>query len=252
MTEKEESFFKKRMTELMDTAYQRDIPTHSRFLNADEQAVLQTMHLSAPGIRMIPTGGFEGAERRIVCFVPSWMEELPEDLFAYLHVSPCAPKFAEALTHRDYLGALMGLGIRREMTGDISVDGNSAHLIVLPEVAELILEEYTEVKHTAVRTERENAEDFRMTVHTEPKEINTASLRVDGMLSAVWNLSRSAAKELLSGGMVSVNSALTYDGSKILKPGEILSVRGKGRFRFLGGTHPTRSGRMYVQIEVYH
>ena len=251
MTDKEQSFFKKRISELMDIAYRRSIPTHSRFLNADEQAVLQTMHLSAPGILVVPTGGFEGAERRIVCFVPSWMEELPEDLFTFLRVSPRAPKFAEPLSHRDYLGALMGLGIRREMTGDISVDGNCAHIVVLPEIAEVILREYTEVRHTAVRVERESAEDFRLTVHTERREINTASLRVDGMISAVWKLSRSNAHNLLAEGKVFVNSAAAEGGSRILKPGEILSVREKGRFRLLGEARPTRSGRMYVLIEVY-
>ena len=251
MTDKEESFFRKRIEELERTSFLKNIETHSLFLNAEEQTILRTMHFSAGTGKVVRAGGFEDAERRIVCFLPDYMDEIPEDLFAFLCISPVSPKFAEQLSHRDFLGALMSLGIRREMIGDISVTENSAHVVVLRPVAETIAEGLTSVRHTTVQVTEEKAEDLKLTVRTEERSVNTASFRVDAMLASVFNVSRTAAKELLRTGRVFLNSAAEDDGSSLMKPGDILTVRGRGRFRLLPDTHPTKKGRMYVKVEVF-
>ena len=249
MTEKEALFFRKRMRELCDSCFQRDIPVHSRFLNAEEQAVLQSMHLGGGGVQVVLTGGFEDAERRIACFLPEYLSEPPEDLLCCLRISPAAPKFAESLSHRDYLGALMNLGMEREMLGDLAVDPEGAWLVMLPELADTVLEGLSQVRRTAVRVRREELSSLRQVRRTETDSVNTASLRVDALLSAVFGVSRGTAKELVQAGKVFLNSAELTDSSRLLKEGEILSVRGKGRFRFLGESRSTRKGRMFVDIE---
>ena len=251
MTDKEESFFRKRITELRDTCFQRNIPTHSVFLNADEQAILRTMRLSAGGVRMVTAGGLDDAERRVVFFLPAYLEEIPDDVLCYLKIAPAAPKFADALTHRDFLGALMSLGIRREMLGDICIADNAAHLTALSSVEETICRELTGVKHTTVTVTPERLEDVVPVRHTEERSVNAASLRIDSLISAVWGVSRSASKELLMQGKVAVNSAIVTDGADTLSPGDILSLRGKGRFRLLPGQHETRKGRLSLRVEVW-
>ena len=146
MTDKEESFFRKRITELRDICFQRNI----------------TMRLSAGGVRMVTAGGLDDAERRVVFFLPAYLEEIPDDVLCYLKIAPAAPKFADALTHRDFLGALMSLGIRREMLGDICIDGSTAHLIALSSVADTICRELTSVKHTSVSVTPEGPEDLSL------------------------------------------------------------------------------------------
>ena len=251
MTDKEESFFRKRITELRDTCFQRNIPTHSVFLNADEQAILRTMRLSAGGVRMVTAGGLDDAERRVVFFLPAYLEEIPDDVLCYLKIAPAAPKFADALTHRDFLGALMSLGIRREMLGDICIADNAAHLTALSSVEETICRELTGVKHTTVTVTPERLEDVVSVRHTEERSVNAASLRIDSLISAVWGVSRSASKELLMQGKVAVNSAIVTDGADTLSLGDILSLRGKGRFRLLPGQHETRKGRLSLRVEVW-
>lgn len=209
------------------------------------------MHLSAGGVQVASSGGFDDSERRIVCFLPSYMDKAPDEIFSFLEIAPSAPKFAEELSHRDFLGALMSLGVRREMIGDIVIADNTAYVVVLSEVADHVCNALSSVKHTTVSVKRTEKEALRCTVHTEMRDVNTASLRIDSMISAAWNLSRSVSKELLSSGKVFVNSALCYDGARTLREGEILSVRGKGRFRLLAGSRPTRSGRQYVSIEQF-
>ena len=251
MTDKEESFFRKRILDLEQSCYQKNIETHSLFLNAEEQTVLRTMHLSAGTGKVVSAGGFDDAERRIVCFLPDYMDEVPEDLFAFLRIAPVSPKFADTLSHRDFLGALMSLGIRREMVGDISIADNTAHVVVLRPVAAAVIENLTSVRHTTVLVSEERPEDLKMSVRTEERSVNTASFRIDAMIAAVYHVSRSQAGELLRTGRVFLNSAAQENGAAVMKPGDILTVRGSGRFRLLEESHITKKGRMFVRIEVF-
>ncbi|MBQ7536397.1 MAG: YlmH family RNA-binding protein [Stomatobaculum sp.] len=251
MTDKEEAFFRKRILDLEQSCYQKNIETHSLFLNAEEQTVLRTMHLSAGTGKVVSAGGFDDAERRIVCFLPDYIDEVPENIFAYLRIAPVSAKFADDLSHRDFLGALMSLGIRREMVGDISIADNTAHVVVLRPVAGTILENLTSVRHTSVLVSEERPEDLKLSVRTEERSVNTASFRIDAMIAAVYHVSRSTAAELLRGGRVFLNSAVQENGAVLMKPGDILTVRGKGRFRLLPDPHPTKKGRMYSKIEVF-
>ena len=249
MTDKEALYFRNRIRELQDSCFQRSIPTHSRFLNADEQAVLQGMHPGSSAVRAVLTGGFPDAERRIVCFLPEYLQKPPEDLLCCLKIAPVSLKFAEELTHRDYLGALMNLGIGRESMGDISVEEDCAYLVMLPALSETVIEGLTEVRRTRVTVTRIPMSEASLKRRTVLQSVNTASCRADAMLSAVFNISRSGAKELFKSGRVFVNACELLDSSRLLKPGDIMSVRGKGRFRFLGESRQTRKGRMYVDIE---
>ena len=168
-----------------------------------------------------------------------------------LSVRPVREKFADDLNHRDFLGALMNLGIKREMLGDICIDGSTAHLIALSSVADTICRELTSVKHTSVSVTPEGPEDLVSVRHTEERTVNAASLRIDSLISAVWGVSRSAARTLLAEGKVAVNSAVVTDGSDTVSPGDILSLRGKGRFRLLPEQHETRKGRLSLRVEVW-
>ena len=87
------------------------------------------------------TGGYEPAERKIVCFLPSYEEETMEPPIRILEVKPVSPRFAEALTHRDYLGALMNLGIERSMLGDIVINEDGCFIFCLDRMAEYISNE---------------------------------------------------------------------------------------------------------------
>lgn len=251
MTDKEESFFRKRITELADTCFQKSIPTHSWFLNADEQSVLESMHLSAAGARMVLDGGFDASERKAACFLPDYMDAVPEDLFSFLKIAPVQPKFADELTHRDFLGALMNLGMERKVFGDICVSDNCAHLVILSNAKETVLKELTSVKHTTVTVTEEPRESFASVLRTEILDVNCASLRADSLISSVWRFSRTRAKELFAAEKVFRNGASLTDGSAFLKPGDLVSVRGYGRFRLLPESRETKKGRLYVRVELF-
>ena len=146
-----------RIRDLARSAYMNDYITHTDFLSASEQAefhkALRKLGVSRPvdrveGVQYIFYGGFDEAERQTAVFLPSWLDaqtykaqegETPQ-VVTCLKVSPAAAKFADALTHRDYLGALMNLGITRGQIGDILIDreDSSAFVFVFKDMADFI------------------------------------------------------------------------------------------------------------------
>lgn len=154
MNERELQLFRNRLLDLSRQCEDRNVPTHSYFLTVEEQRFAAQCLPNVAGIRVISDGVFCDAERKVLFFLPSYLEEPPEDELICLELAPRAPKFAEPLGHRDFLGALMGLGIRREMLGDLTVTENKAQLVALPAVKALIERELTEVRHTRIEVRK--------------------------------------------------------------------------------------------------
>ena len=123
-----EEFLLKRIRELANISYQRDIVTFSDFLNLNEQNIINSRSASIPGVVMERFGGYESAERQMIAFHPDALAfpwEYPIDC---LKAEPIAAKFSQKLTHRDYLGALLNLGVDRSVVGDILIQENTAYI----------------------------------------------------------------------------------------------------------------------------
>ena len=248
MTE-EDRQLKNRFAELAAWAAQRGIWTYSAFLTPGEQALLRETRLDVP---FILEGGVPGAERRLAAFGD-------EESFGYgpaapivcLHIRPRAPKFAEALSHRDFLGALMSLGLGRETMGDLYVRENQAWLFCLDTVAGYIREQLAEVRRTAVEVLETAAPPPEALPTPEMRTVTAASERLDAVIAGVYHLSRSESQALLRQGKVFLDGRETEDGTRAVPPGTIVSVRGLGRFRYGGPCRETRRGRLCLQVEVY-
>ena len=244
----EEKYLASRLKELSDRAFNRGIWTFSDFLTLAEQSIV---YGSVKGDFML-YGGYEGAERNISVFgsedVCGYRCEMPVKI---VEISPVSKKFADTLTHRDFLGALMSLGVKREVLGDIVVRDNIGYVVCLESIADFLKESIVQVKHTTVHCEvLENMPDGAMPNPVE-KEILVSSERVDAVVSAVYNLSRSDSKELFDEKKVFINSKGAESASSVLKDGSIVSVRGKGRFKYNGVVRTTKKGKMSVSVEVY-
>lgn len=249
--DKEEQLFRKRMQELARTAYNRDVPVHTDFLNLNEQAVFQSISGSLPSIRYEITGGYEMAERKVVCFLPSYEEVLTEPPFKCLKIAPVNVKFAEELTHRDYLGAVMNLGIEREMTGDILINGQEACIFVMDIMADYVMDNLVQIRRTSVSVTLQ--EDLPGIPGPDFEEItgSLSSVRLDSVVALAGRLSRGKAAALIEGEKVALNGQITVSAAKPLKEGDILSVRGLGKFRYAGTGTETKKGRIMVTVWKY-
>ena len=236
----------KRFEELSSRAAQRYYTAFSDFLTMEEQSELLSLRLESP-FKLF--GGYEGAERCVAAFG----EDCENAVFpiSYIKIEPVAKKFADKLTHRDFLGSLMNLGIKRETLGDIIIKDNTGYLMCLDTVADFIANDLTRVKHTSVKCNAVSALPEGMQSEPQEQEEIVASLRIDVLTAAVYNLSRNAVKELFNQRKIFVNSTLCENFSFIPKEGDVISVRGKGRFKYGETLGKTKKGRLIVQLFVY-
>ena len=148
--EKDE-FFIKRIRELANLSYQRDIVTFSDFLNLNEQNIINDRKNQMPGVVMECFGGYEQAERQMVAFHPDALLFPWKYPIKCLKAEPLAAKFSEDLTHRDFLGAVLNLGIERAVIGDILVQKHTAWIFCHEKIADYIIENLTRVRHTTMK-----------------------------------------------------------------------------------------------------
>ena len=242
------SILKKRFKELNERSRNKGIYFYSDFLNLYEQTVL--FDELKYGYTLY--GGFSEAERKIAIFGS-------EDEFGYppqppvkiLKVSPLSQKFADDLTHRDFLGSLMGLGIKRETLGDIIISDNCGYIFCLENRAKFITDNLTSVRRTSVFCEEcENLPENALP-SPEEKLIIVSSLRLDALISAIYNISRSKSSSLIEGEKVFINGKLINSISKTIENDDTVSVRGYGRFKLTEILGDTRKGRLRIKCDVY-
>lgn len=242
------AFLRKRMDELSARADSHCCYTRSEFLTLAEQDVVSRMALA---VRPVLWGGYEGAERKIAVFGSTELcgYEAP-DFLACVKIAPANAKFADVLTHRDFLGSLMALGVKRELLGDILIADGCGYLFCLESMADYLARNLIQVKRTAVSCFPTRPPDVATDL-PEQTAVNVASERLDALIAAVFHLSRGLAQAYIAQEKVFLNSRLCLSPSADPKPGTIISVRGLGRFRYDGVDAATRKGRLRVLIRKY-
>ena len=237
-----------RFEELADRADSQGFWTDTEFLTLAEQDVLCSLRLAVPCSFL---SGYPGGERKVAVFGSEELFGCPcPDPVVCVKIAPASKKFADQLTHRDFLGALMSLGIRREVLGDILIQDNVGYLFCLDSIAQYIMDSLGEIRHTTVRCSLSEPPASL----TEPPPLSSVvipSERLDAIISAVYLLPRSGGKELIQQDRVFINSRLVQNASAALPMGAIISVRGKGRFVYEGIERETKKGRLRVKVRVY-
>ena len=259
--DKEDQNLEKRLLELSRTAYQRDIIMFSDFLNLNEQNILHTLPKEKLSTRISSFGGYESAERQMAAFIPEALylrygkKELSPDEIGYpftaLKIAPLNARFSEEMNHRDYLGAVLNLGIERSKTGDIVRDGKDALLFVHRSMTELIKDELRRVRHTSVTAEEVNLSDIHYTPGYEEIRGTVASVRLDSLLALAFSQSRTKLTVLIESARVYVNGRLVTNNGYQPQEGDVISVRGMGKFRFESAAGRTRKNRLGVIINRY-
>lgn len=243
---------KQRLTDLANRCYQNGHYTFSHFLSASEMDEFLQMKQELAFVPFSAFGGSEDAERQIVRFGSVEMFGYEEAFpVCCLSCRPAMPKFAEALSHRDVLGALMNLGIERDVVGDILVRDKECYFFCLENMKEYICQTLKKIRHTNVVCEEADGLPEAFAPVRKREEHMIASERCDALLSKVYHLSRGKCIPLFQEKRVFVNSSQFENNSGTLKEGDIVSVRGFGKFVYLGVVRETKKGRVTVAIEKY-
>lgn len=242
--------FAAHLRDLSDKADRTGRYSFTDFLNLDEQNTLSVIKRELIPYSLF--GGAEGCERVIARFGDT-AERGYEEAYpiACVKISPLQQKFADELTHRDILGALMHLGIERSCLGDIILRNNEAYLFTLTRIAPYICDSLSTVKHTSVSCEITETLPDGALFRKETVRLNVTSLRVDCVVASAYNLSRGAAEKLFDAQKVFIDGKMLLSGATVLKEGNVVSVRGYGRFIYRKVEGTSKKGRLFIFIEKY-
>ena len=225
--------------------------THTAFLTPAEQFALEKWAKTAPDCNMLLTGGTEENERRAAFFLPFYMEKESFDASEYISALRARAHFASP-THRDYMGAILGLGIKREWLGDIWVTGDTATIFCLPSVERHLLDGLDKVGRYGVKTAKIKLSELKAPERKVKKvTFSVKSLRFDAVCAGMFNLSRTAAAERITAGAASLNYSVCMKLDSAVHEGDVISLRGcgKGTVGAAGGI--SKKGRQFISAEIY-
>lgn len=220
---------------------------HMGFLTPAEAELIRR-NIGKSSVSTIFFGGYTDAERTLFVALPDYLEE--ESAKELISVVEIRGREIEELRHPDFLGSLLGLGIRREKIGDILVLDEKCLVFADPKIAEYIAENLTKVGRKGVSVKLSSLDETEIPPRKTELICGTVSaLRLDSVVAVAVRTSRSAAVSLLSEGRVFVNWTQEDSPSFKIKPGDVFSVRGFGRFRLGSEMSETRKGRLGIRIE---
>ncbi|WP_206459157.1 YlmH family RNA-binding protein [Anaerovorax sp. IOR16] len=236
--------------------------THSAFFDVRQRNVIEQYCRSQKGLRYAIYGGYEDAERNIVLFLPDYIS-LKKDLgiedyflknpdenpLVLLHITYDG---YQELSHRDYLGSLLSLGIKREKVGDIIVQKKGCDIIAFEDIANFLLLHYEKAANMRLKTELCSINQLVVPIGKRKEIIDTvASLRLDNIVASAFSMSRSKAAEAVSKGIVSVNGVQKLKPDNLLRQGDKLVLRGKGKAIVKEIGKETRKDRIFIVLERY-
>ncbi len=237
-------------------------PTATNFLDVSQQSLILSRFSREHDVKTILYGGFSEAERAVAMFVPDFLNvSTSEELIAYFNDNPednpltllriKKDNFSE-IGHRDYLGALMGLGIKRETLGDIIVTKTGADLVALKQIAPYIIRELTSAGRATLSVEEVSFAEISENIVTAREDtVSVTSMRVDNIVSACFKLSRTGAAEAVSSGFVFVNSVQTTKSDKKVSFGDKIVYRSKGKVVLKEQSGLSKKGRIFIKIDIY-
>ena len=249
----EERLLLSRVWDKCEQCRTRNIPTATGVLSPAEQAAAQGF-LVLLGAREsgIFWGGYDGAERAVLLFLPDWMDPSDAGTYSPIRCLRAAFREGENLTHRDFLGSLMALGLTREKIGDILVEKGGCQVLLDPSMTDFLLQNWdsagrekltvTPLPLSALAVPHAAVKELRDTV---------SSLRLDNVLAAGFSLSRGRAAEAVEKGSVQVNYVTCVKPDKPVSAGDTITCRGLGKCVLDSVGAPTKKGRLPVDIRRY-
>ncbi|OQB14004.1 MAG: S4 domain protein [Firmicutes bacterium ADurb.Bin193] len=234
-----------RLYDIAQGARQHHSVKSTQFLNGHELLLAQRALSKCCSVCFSAYGGYDEAERRVISFSPDG------DDFDYgICIIKASINKEVSLSHRDWLGSLLSLGIRREKIGDIIPMEGGAYIVCCSDIGEYIMSNLESVANTPVHLLMCDDNEI-ITPEKRYKEIRSTvpSLRLDCILSAGINLSRSDSASLIKSGRVSVNWEVIESPSHIVREKQIISVKGIGRLELFEIRNETKKGRTAVTIK---
>ncbi len=245
-----ESELIRRIRDLSERSERSSSVTHSTFLTPAEQYEAEQW-IKPKNINAVFLGGTSDSERRIAVFYPEYMDKEEIKDADFLSAIKITAGFGTP-GHRDYLGSILGLGIKREWIGDILINDNIAYVICLPPSNLTILSELTHVSRYGVRCESVPVQEVPIPKKTVKQlSFTVQSRRFDAIIGCIFGISRTRAAKLISSGAATLNYQECLKNDAYVDDGDVISARGYGKAKLIGQTGQSRKGRIFLSAERY-
>lgn len=237
---------------------EKNMVTNSAFLDIRQRTLAEAQCRQHRGLRYIFYGGYEDAERTSAVFLPDYVERPGDgpgvlapayDPLALLRITQSGK---QQLSHRDYLGSLMGLGIKREMIGDILVRETGADIVIIKEMGDFLLYHYEKAGRTSLKAEIEEISKIIVPENRfEERKDTVSSLRLDNLVASGFSMSRGRACEAIESGLVFANGVQVMKSDRQMKEGDKLVLRGRGKILLHAVGGVTKKDRISIVFYKY-
>lgn len=245
----EDKWLSARVADAITLCDRQSCPHFVGFLDEGQRAQVMPLLQREKAVSFRFFGGFDGAERTVLGVFPPFIE--PEEALFPLRVLKFSYRAQAALSHRDFLGTMLSCGIKREAVGDIVCGAGETIAVVSEEVAPFLQQQIEKVGGEGVTVTTADGETLTVERRFQPISATVASPRLDNVVKALMGCSREKAAAAIVGGLVSVNH-VPYDAvAKTVVEGDILSLRGVGRFRIEALSAHTKKGRLFLSAQKY-
>ncbi len=246
----EETVFCKRANELCVRSRKTGLKGFSTFLDLRQKELFISQLNKYKDLQVQFYSGYQGdSERCIACvwdgFDPVYEWEYP---ITILHSKLSGE---DKLSHRDFLGAIMSLKIKRDFVGDIVVEGKDCYIVCHNTMAPVLIQELVGVRHSTTNFGYYDKPFTYTRVPSVTKSVTVASMRLDAVVGAVLSTSRSEATTLVKQGAVSVNHLEMKKGDFEIVDGDVLSIRGKGKYKLNFDGGKSRKDRFFITYHKY-
>lgn len=238
----------------LNKAQQKNILTMTRFLNEHQKALAEILIRDCGNPSHVFLGGYEDAQRTILIFLPDYIEQdsIIQQADEFLSCIRAEYSPTNSLTHRDFLGAMMGTGIKREMIGDILVGNKSCDIVVVKDIATYLESNFSSAGRTKIDTTAVPINDINVPEeNTKTINATVASLRLDSIVSSGFSISREKAADAIRAGKVTLNHIECTKIDKLVNEDDCFSFRGMGKAVLKQVGNTTRKGRTRIVIEKY-
>lgn len=247
-----DSLLKKKILDAANKAYNQNIYTYTNFLSMPELSIYSGMKKELSFIHSETFGGSDACERQMVQFGSEDDLGYPGNFpIVLIKISPLIEKFSDNLSHRDFLGAILNLGIDRSLIGDIIVKENTGFVFCVSHISDYIINNLSTIRHTHIKCELSDVTLNDIAPHLKSIELICASSRIDAIVSSITRLSRSKCLELFRTQRIFLNGKTAENNSCLLKNDDILVIRGTGKFIYRGEGRKTQKGRIYIKLDKY-
>lgn len=250
----EERLLLARVMDKLELCRTRSIPAWTQFLSQGERGAAEGLIAAQGHPEHLFWGGYEGAERTLCVFLPDWLsrEDFLEDPEGPLGAVTLSFPADAKLTHRDFLGALLGLGVTREKMGDLLVGEGRCQAVVLRELEQVLLTQLEQVGRQRVRAASCPISKLDPSERkVKPIRDTVAALRLDAVASSAFSVSRARMQSMISSKKVALNGRECDKPDRLVEEGDTLTCRGMGKCLLKQVSGTSKKGRIMILLERY-